>query len=67
MNGTRNLRNSTNKEMQSYSGYEIFQGDHKLCLLFCFLFFFLTENITHLRCPYLQSLFRLYSNKVAEA
>lgn len=39
MNGTRNLRNSTNKEMQSYSGYKIFQGDHKLCLLFCFLFF----------------------------
>lgn len=36
MNGTRNLRNSTNKEMQSSSGYKIVQ-DHKSRLL---VFFF---------------------------
>lgn len=48
MNGTRNLRNSTNKEMQSYSGYKTFQGDHKLCLLFFFSLKILPTSDAHI-------------------
>lgn len=43
MNGSRNLRNSTNKEMQSSSGYKIVQ-DHKSRLLVFFFFPLIKKN-----------------------
>lgn len=59
MSGTGSLRNSANREMQpSSSGYKHFK---EITSHVCCCFVSSVKKTTHLRCPYLQPLFRLNS------